>query len=639
MKQKIISNLTDEEVDDMISLLMPIDNQIDKRVNYVIKHYAMTKPHALEYIVTDNPLLWAKVYLDWEPRDYQKPIILEGKKSNSLILRLGRRLGKTESMCVIILYYAYTQANKGENDKYDILIICPYDDQVDLIYKRLHQLIEGSPLLKSLITRDIYHKIEMSIGKSITTIAGFTGGANNTKGGGNNTRGQAADLLILDEADYLGSTQITNIMNIRNEDPGRIKMICASTPSGKHEEYYRWCIGASKSYLVSDLDLQNNDFTGYIINKKRPGEGNGWVQIYAPSNVNKKLLKINPDTNQTYLEDLKDELPEMRYEQEVLAKFGEEDMGVYQKKFIEKALEEGKRINLTYSTTWDADKRKEYLRSTRGKNILCLGCDWDKYQSGSHMVCMEFDRFHADEEGHIIPCFKVLFRIEIPRSESTYVNAMNKIIELNEEYKFDWIAIDRGYGETQLELLHRYGEQHPSTGLADKVIGYQFSQKVTVVDPYTRKKDEKHMKPFMVNNSVNLFEKCRIILNPSDKFMIEELEEYRIESYSAAGLPTFSSVNEHAIDAMNLALLIFAQKYDTLLKKVYSSKIGFIENTLDRRDMNVEDRALKKEDVDKEVMIVPIKVVRNKDGTTGMVSVTPVKRGYGRYPNEFNRGF
>ena len=182
--------------------------------------------------------------------------------------------------------------------------------------------------------------------------------------------------------------------------------------------------------------------------------------------------------------------------------------------------------------------------------------------------------------------------------------------------------------------MHRYGEQHPSTGLADKVIGYQFSQKVTVVDPYTRKKDEKHMKPFMVNNSVNLFEKCRIILNPSDKFMIEELE-----SYSAAGLPTFSSVNEHAIDAMNLALLIFAQKYDTLLKKVYSSKIGFIENTLDRRDMNVEDRALKKEDVDKEVMIVPIKVVRNKDGTTGMVSVTPVKRGYGRYPNEFNRGF
>lgn len=66
------------------------------------------------------------------------------------------------------------------------------------------------------------------------------------------------------------------------------------------------------------------------------------------------------------------------------------------------------------------------------------------------MVCMEFDIFHQDEDARVVPVFKMLFRIEIARSEFTYVNAMNKVIELNDEYKFDWIAIDRGYGNKQL---------------------------------------------------------------------------------------------------------------------------------------------------------------------------------------------
>lgn len=69
------------------------------------------------------------------------------------------------------------------------------------------------------------------------------------------------------------------------------------------------------------------------------------------------------------------------------------------------------------------------------------------------MVCMEFDRFHQDSEGRVVPIFKMMFRIEIARSEFTYVNAMNKIIELNEEYNFDWIAVDRGYGKSAIAFF------------------------------------------------------------------------------------------------------------------------------------------------------------------------------------------
>ena len=612
-----IMSLSDNQLDEVIKLLTPLDNKIDKRVQYAMTQFNMAKNEALEYIVTDNPILWAKVYLDWEARDYQFAILTEGKKSKKLVLRLGRRLGKTDDMCVLILWFAYTQYNKGPNNQYDIIIATPYETQIDLIFKRLHQLIEVSPLLGGLISRDVHHNICFNINGVTSNILGLTAGANNATGGANSTRGQRADVIILDECDYIGSNQVTNILNIRNEAPERIRLICASTPSGKHEEYYRWCTGASKKYFPTQDDIKNNRFTGYKIDEKAVGEGNGWTEIYAPSNVNKELLKINPDTLQTYLEDIRDELSEMRYVQEVMAEFGEEELGVYQKKYIYEAIKEGERLGYRYITKWSKEDREAYLKRTQGQCIRILGVDWDKYAAATNMVCMEFDRFHQDKDGRIVPLFKMLFRIEIARSDFTYVNAMNKIIELNDEYKFDWIAIDRGYGEVQLEMLHKYGLEHEETGLADKVIGYQFSQKIEVTDPYTRKKDSKDLKPFMVNNSVNLFEKGKIVLDPKDKTMIQQLEEYRVKSISASGKPIYTDENEHAIDSMNLALLAFEQHHGELLKKVFSIKTIFI-GTLDNRDVDVKSRTL----IGDEEVEVPIGRIEAPSSTYGIIGVT-----------------
>lgn len=612
-----IMSLSDNQLDEVIKLLTPLDSKIDKRVQYAMTQFNMAKNEALEYIVTDNPILWAKVYLDWEARDYQFAILTEGKKSKKLVLRLGRRLGKTDDMCVLILWFAYTQYNKGPNNQYDIIIATPYETQIDLIFKRLHQLIEVSPLLGGLISRDIHHNICFNINGVTSNILGLTAGANNATGGANSTRGQRADVIILDECDYIGSNQVTNILNIRNEAPERIRLICASTPSGKHEEYYRWCIGASKKYYPTQDDIKDNRFTGYKIDEKAVGEGNGWTEIYAPSNVNKELLKINPDTLQTYLEDIRDELSEMRYVQEVMAEFGEEELGVYQKKYIYEAIKEGERLGYRYITKWSKQDREAYLKRTQGQCIRILGVDWDKYAAATNMVCMEFDRFHQDADGRIVPLFKMLFRIEIARSDFTYVNAMNKIIELNDEYKFDWIAIDRGYGEVQLEMLHKYGLEHEETGLADKVIGYQFSQKIEVTDPYTRKKDSKDLKPFMVNNSVNLFEKGKIVLDPKDKTMIQQLEEYRVKSISASGKPIYTDENEHAIDSMNLALLAFEQHHGELLKKVFSIKTIFI-GTLDNRDVDVKSRTL----IGDEEIEVPIGRIEAPSSTYGIIGVT-----------------
>lgn len=206
---------------------------------------------------------------------------------------------------------------------------------------------------------------------------------------------------------------------------------------------------------------------------------------------------------------------------------------------------------------------------------------------------MELDKFHINEAGEIEPKFKVLFRVEIPRSEFTYVNAINKIIALNEIYDFDHIAVDRGYGETQIELLRKYGMDNPETGLADKVVGYQFSQKLEVRDPHTGKKDKKPLKPFMVNNSVILYEKGKIILNPNDNVVVEQLGNYRVKSISANGIPTFNDDDEHIVDAINLALLAFEQYYGDLMKRVIATKSYFIQGFKGREEKLVEERNIK----------------------------------------------
>lgn len=140
--------------------------------------------------------------------------------------------------------------------------------------------------------------------------------------------------------------------------------------------------------------------------------------------------------------------------------------------------------------------------------------------------------------------------------------------------------------ETQIELLHRYGAQNPHTGLQEKVVGYHFSQALNVYDPFTRQKEKKPLKPFMVNNSVIVFENKKIILNPDDTKLVSDLEGYRLKGVSNSGAPIYSDENEHTIDCINLCLLIFEQNHGTLFKDLISTRMYPIDGiNLERTPM------------------------------------------------------
>lgn len=92
-----INELTEQEARLLKDEIIHLDDKLDDKINKVITATGCNFVEALEYVVTNSPVLWAKVYLNWEARDYQIPILQEGKKSKQLVLRLGRRLSAKQT--------------------------------------------------------------------------------------------------------------------------------------------------------------------------------------------------------------------------------------------------------------------------------------------------------------------------------------------------------------------------------------------------------------------------------------------------------------------------------------------------------------------------------------------------------------
>lgn len=91
----------------------------------------------------------------------------------------------TETMCIDMLHRVFTRNN------YRCLVVTPYENQVRLIFMRLKELIEASPLLKKEIIKNTSNPYQIGLGNN-SAILGFTTGAASGSGGAS-IRGQRAD--------------------------------------------------------------------------------------------------------------------------------------------------------------------------------------------------------------------------------------------------------------------------------------------------------------------------------------------------------------------------------------------------------------------------------------------------------------
>ena len=482
--------------------------------------------------IVNDPVKWAqaflitwngdkKCYSPWTARWYQAEMLRD--KSKKKVYRCGRRTGKTETMVVESLYQTY------KNPNFRVLIITPYQNQVDLAFKRINELVDASPALKARVTRNTKNPYQMEFSNH-SSILGFTTGASSGSGGAS-IRGQRADLLILDEVDYMNDADFDSVMIIAGER-NDIRTIMSSTPTGRRAKFYEACV--------------NKDL--------------GFIEHFHPS-------MHNPNWCDQMEAEFRASLTASGYVHEVEAEFGVQDTGVFDKTQLDRARTF---YNYAYNEL-DFYQEQEIKRGIKEQPIMMMydvynpapfnrfrtmGIDWDKYSSSSSIVILEYNvKFQQ---------FMILKRFEMPRAEYSYDNAVNTVIELNKIYNPAWIYADRGAGEYQIERLHIYGDEHPESGLKNKLKGWQFSTKVDVYDPITGEKEAKPMKPFMVNQLQLAFERGNMILSPWDDTIYNQLINYEVEKITASGIPTFTSKDEHFIDALGLSYLAMVLEFKKL---------------------------------------------------------------------------
>jgi hypothetical protein len=86
---------------------------------------AKLTPQEMEILsILSDPVKFAAHHFGWIARWYQENILRATFKHKRIVTRCGRRIGKTECMCVHMLWYAFTHENAV------CLLAAPYENQI-----------------------------------------------------------------------------------------------------------------------------------------------------------------------------------------------------------------------------------------------------------------------------------------------------------------------------------------------------------------------------------------------------------------------------------------------------------------------------------------------------------------------------
>jgi replicative DNA helicase len=474
--------------------------------------------------IAKDPVVWAKHFLKVEPRAYQ--ILILRHPSLRKVLRAGRRLGKTFTLAIQLLHYSYTHKDGR------CLVVAPMKTQVELIYQEILRIASKNEIVMNSMTRKVTSPQFMMEFSNGSTIRFFTSGM---RSGGKSdvARGQEAHLIILDEMDYMHSGDLdalyAMLQKTAEDQPDKV-MIGASTPTGRREKFWEWC------------------------NSSR------FQEFWFPSYVNPFFSKEQED-------EFREQYSEIGYRHEIEADWGEDSEGVYPRKYVDMAfIDPGWKYN---------------AEVTSARSFFTIGVDWDKYGAGTNIVVVEACNDSYEDE-RFRGRTRVCYREEIPRSEYTLTKAVDRIMELNKIFQPKHIYVDRGFGEVQVELLHKAGVENPQTKLRERVKGVSFAETIEVKDPYTQLPVKKEMKPFMVDNLRQYLEKEKILFSETDEELYLQLISYIVVRTTQTGRPVFEaggSAMDHAHDALMLALLAITQNYGDLMKSNYTTKTQSFSNT------------------------------------------------------------
>lgn len=506
---------------ELISLIDP-PFIYDKRM---ARDFGMLEKDQRNLHMASDVVLWTRHFLNVQPRVYQC-LVLRDQNLNR-VMRLGRRMGKTYCMAMYLLWYSYTSVN-GKS-----IVMTPMKSQSGVIYDTILEMAEKNELVSSAISRSVaspQYEIDFTNG---STIKLFTTGM---KSGSKSdvVRGQEGHLIVLDEMDYMGKEDLVAVLPmLQATSAGQREkvLIAASTPSGQRNMFWDW--------------NHSEDFSAF------------WFPTYC-----------NPFWDEKTERRLRASTSEMAFRHEYEADWGEDAAGVYPKKYIDIAFDnEGWEYRPSFPTS---------------KSFFLMGVDWDKYalDGGVNIVILEYcPPDHPDRQ--FAGKLRLAYREELLKDEYLLHKAVERIVQLNALFRPRHIYVDKGYGEMQVEYLHKWGLDHPETELHKVVKSWHFNETIEIPDPYTKMMTKQYLKPFMVENLRFLLEKQDIVFSSHDEDLYLQLISYIVTAVTETGRPKFGSggaAPDHAHDALILAAFAFTHNYDKLLNPDYAVNAVSISN-------------------------------------------------------------
>lgn len=454
---------------------------------------------------TFSPVEWFKAHMT-DPEKAQdrwtQDLVLSCSAKNKA-LRQGRRSGKTYSI-IIDLLFTVALAHKPVN----ILVAAPQVTMIDEISQTLLQLAQDL---------DIPNFVVKKISQPILEIHFFNGSilkGITASNDGTSARGKKADIIWIDEVDFVPTKALDAIKAIQLDNPD-VKMIYTSTPIG---------------------------------------EGN--LHTFANQKTTKEFhypTFARPDYTDE-MHSTTSGMSDIAYCQEILAIYGLDEAGVFQNRHIEAAYDNY--ISEFYNDTFVLNNRERF--------IILIGVDWNHDNNGTRVVVVAFDK--------ILGKFFIVEKHRIAKIKMTQAISVETIIEVNRKFNADHIICDEGFGSAQVSQLRLKGEEqygkvppdHPDIKLVD-TIAVQFASTLSIIDPVTHETIKKRTKQYLVEYTQKQLEDHNIALHDViDNEVIMQMKNYHVAKTGLNGniyKPKDKKIGDHDLDAFMLALYGFDMQY------------------------------------------------------------------------------
>lgn len=515
-------------------MLDPIEEYYSKFIPKEVRE-AVSEDEYQEILSYYDPITWAERNLlrsikgGFAARVSKKGIPYQSQmirsKSRRIVVRAGRRIGKTLALVTRILHKAFTWAPGTDNRKnYKIVIFTPNQTQINVIFKMMEMLVDDNPKLMNMLRdnklptrRTPITEIEMTNG---VTIQGYVSGSTAI-------RGSAADMLVLDEGSFLTSDDTDSVIALLNEHQD-VELWVSSTPKGLKDWFF-------------DRVYDEN-----------------FVSFYFPTN------KYHPEWSMQMYNDFKNQLTDSGYKFEVLAQFSPSGIGVFQHPFITEAITDYSYKDQKPEPGW----------------YYSIGVDWNDATNGTQIIVVGYNPRYKEEK---TKPYRIVQQVGVSIERWTQLTAVREIVRLNRKWKAACIYSDYGHGSAANETLHERGVKAAPNSVDKRLVKTQvinFSSAIIVRDPWTKKKVKKPVKPYMVNNSVRIFENQFIEIPSEDEKLIKQLGGYIIDRVTPNGIPVYAADakwGDHILDALILALLGFHMEFSTLIKPRVATSVNPID--------------------------------------------------------------